>query len=494
MNIFNNKKENESENYGQIKFLELQIKDLKSQVEGIKGIADTNQQRYGKLCKAVMNFCKVVLDRQYALAQLGDSDINLKDLDIYQLIDYTWNYILSQKTETNTLLLNMKEELDLSSKTIEDLKIQLSQLLSNRNLSKQEILEIINPIKYEEKKENECISEKKEEEKNISENPFTDEVLLETIPIIKKKKVKGNINETESSARIIEINDKDILENENKSLKNDISIKDNNISKENADAIAHVIDLKQVIKNINDIGWKAIEAIGCKGYSEKKDIIEFIKHEMTDISDATIDNVLMELKTSNAIDRERISVGWRNFYIYELTDTGISIFKEKYSGEPVLCEKRRLIKEHATAQHGYGIKDTANILKEDLHYIDVCYEQKKNRIELPNGDIYIPDVIATNPETGERQYFEYELAHHKQSDFDEKCSKMRMITNDFFFVVPTTAERAKIRRKIDSWLLSKGSPVNIKYYVTTTTNLKKGKWDCDDNIDVSYKSEKNETE
>lgn len=479
-----------SNNVSQQKMLELQNKELKSQMENIKQFAYNYQQNYEMLKSAVINFVKSLLDREFALSQIGDyQDINVLNMNVYELISFAQKNIAKQKAETSRLIIEMQRVIDDKNRQIEDLKNQLSQLLIAKNLSKQEILEIF--AKPSEEKDtkiqsNDVIPPAKQPN-NIIE--------IQDIPIVKiinkdtqtKIDIKANRDKTN---RIIEITDEDIQDEvvaqPSTPPKSLIEHKD---KKEKV--ISHVIDLGQIIKNMSDVAWAVIEAIGVKGYSEKNDIIQYIKSKIQDVSDASIDNALMELKTTNAIDRERISTGWRSFYVYELTDTGVRIFKEsgKFEGEPVLCEKRRLIKQHATAQHGYGIKDVAMILSEELGYIDVSYDREKTQIELPNGDIYIPDVVGINPATGEKEYFEYELAHHTQVDFGEKCTKMRMVTNKLHFIVPTNIERRKIQNQLNMWLLSKGNPENIKTYVTTTRNLKKGKWDTDD----LYETEKTDT-
>lgn len=486
MNIFfGDKKENLNENESNIKFLELQIIELKNQLDNAGKLVSNSQDKYSALEKAVINFCKTLMDRDYAKSQIGNKDIDVKKVDVYTLINMALNSINKQRKETNMLLLSFKNELDGSTGIVEDLKNQLSQLLVNRDLSKQEIMEIFSSAASKQQEEESHKEEPSKQEEVENVNPFTAEVVLKTTPL---KSIKETPKENLSPVKVIEINDKDIDYSPNKNLKN----VQNKMDNEEEKVISHVIDLNQIAKNMNDVSWKILEAIGVRGLSEKNDILNFIKHSnVLDTSDTTADNCLMELKVAGVLNRERISTGWRSFFVYEMTDTGMRLYNEsgRFTEGPVMSEKRRLMKEHATARHGYGIKDVAAILNDDLNFTDISYDKNKNKIDLPNGDIYIPDVIATNPETGERCYLEYELAHHKQTDFNLKCTKLRMITNTFYFVVPTNVERSKIKRQVESWMLSKGPIPDIRAYITTTRNLKKGKWDSDDVNDDSFEED-----
>lgn len=494
------------------KQLELQITDLRAQLEGIKKYVSESEGKNKGLEQSVIGFCRSLLEREFALSQIGGSEENILNMNVPQLLDFTARKIMSQKTEQNQKMLSAITELDEKSNIIDDLKNQITQFLANKDLSKKEILEIVLDRKISQTEDKYSmdkgpVDSTRESEKIIDETKPVESIKSITInnpmlnaennirPIKKEKElvtdvIKESPKKEEESIRIIEVKDEDLVDKKN--LKPVIKI-DNNTVKDKPktivksdEVIAHVMDLSQIMNNMAEIHWKIVEAIGVKGLSEKTDMTHYLSGIYTDIEisslEQKIENALNEMKISNVVVREKVNTGWRIFYVYSLSDTGKRVFKEsnKFERELAMCERDELVKQHSTPNHGYGIKDCANMLL-DLGYTDVTYDSKTNRVELPNGDIYVPDIIAKDPLTGQKEYFEYELVHHKQSDFDIKCNKMRKVTSHLHFIVPDVKKRARINTQIDEWRFKMGEKVkDVKVSTTTTRNLKKNMWDTDD--------------
>lgn len=480
------------------KQLELQIIELKAQLEGMKKIAQDTEGKNKGLEKLVANFCRSLLEREFALSQIGSSDENILNMDVNQLLDFTARKIIIQRDEQRDKMLSIINEIDEKNDIIEDLRKQITQFLANKDLSKKEILEIVLDKKIsqtDEKYDKKNVSEKIEPIRVENNKPS---VLINPMfgnnlnrPKAQEdstlNKILANNRKKETPIKVIEVKDEDIIEEknlkDNSKVSNNSSMEDKKKSSENV--ITHMIDLTQIIKNMPEIHWKIFEAIGVKGLSEKSDIVNCLADYYTNIEktslETKVDSALSEMKIANVVIREKVNPGWRTFYVFSLSDLGKRIFIEskKFDGEPVLCERDIMVKQHSNVNHGYGIKDCAAIL-EELGYMDVSYDNKANRVELPNGDLYIPDIIARNPITGEKEYFEYELVHHKQSDFDIKCNKMKMVTDTLHFIVPDIIKRRKIQLQIDDWRQKMGDKIkDITVKATTTRNLKKNKWDED---------------
>lgn len=243
--------------------------------------------------------------------------------------------------------------------------------------------------------------------------------------------------------------------------------------------VAHMVNLADYMEKMNDIMWAVLVAIGEKGFSESKDVKRTVIQG--DITESAFNTALSQLRKMNIIDQEKISTGWRWFYAYELTDVGRRIFLEKYKKNPIDCEKQILKKEHTTALHGYCIKDAAFILKSVHGYDEATIDRKINSTKLFSGETYIPDVIAKKTSLSMVDYFEVELGHHTQADFNKKCDKMRSVTKDLYFIVPEASVKDKIlARQIGQWTLDRGGKEGLKgitIYLTTMTKLNEGKWD-----------------
>lgn len=471
------------------KKIELELLEIKAQMEGLKKYALDNQLENNALKKSVTEFCKTLLQKEFALSQIGGENKRLSDMDIPELLSFTAQKIMDQNKEKNQQIKDVIGSLEDKNQIIEDLKNQITQFLINKDLNKKEILDIVF-----EKKNREIEDNLKKEENNLVSKgtDYNKEVLNQINQIKEKQENNNNIQEEkeELPVKVIEIKDEDIIDKKN--LKNTIKI-NNKSSKEEPKketVISHLVDLKKIMDNLVEIHWDVIESIAIKGFSEKKDITLSLSDKYSDLGknslEQKVEAALNQMKMSGILIKEKVNT-FRVFFVYSLSELGKRIiaesgkFKEQ---ELVECERDSLVRQHSTINHGYGIKDCATILSE-LGYTDITYTNEENSIDLPNGDRYVPDIIAKNPKTGEKEFFEYELVHHKQSDFDRKCTKMRKVTNNLKFIVPDIRRRDKIMTQVDTWRFERaqcGDKLkNINIYVTTIRNLQKNAWDIEDN-------------
>lgn len=247
----------------------------------------------------------------------------------------------------------------------------------------------------------------------------------------------------------------------------------------NSSIKAHMIDLNMYLNKMDVVMWNVMVCIGVDGLSVAKEIKRLIQ-ERRDVTESMVNTALLDLRVMGIINEEKINVGSKWFYVYNLSETGSRIFYEKFNKDPVLCEKQKLIKDHATATHGYCIKEVAELLQKKLKYTEATYDRKSNVIHLGDDKSYIPDIICKAE--GQTQYIEVELGHHMQNDFNEKCDKMLMVSKNLFFVVPSTEISNKILKQLAGWITYRGGKdklegMGIVIYVTTTSKLAKGKWE-----------------
>lgn len=520
--------------------LELQMMGIADQLENFKKISFKYQAEYNKLAKKVKSFCYSLLNHEYAKNQLGKGDM-IQDMDIFQLLDYTEQKYRENQARERGFLSTLADQLNKKEQEIESLKIQLSRLISkeqhmqkyseeridnNTSIEQNEEIKNIEDIpeekprrKEEPEKEiaqakspvskagggvvrmsiiegNDAISEpiKTEAQKEDRRSPKRNEDnkhgrqqnrQYKNIPRYLEKE---NLNTPKSSATIPTQASSNHRQRQSSEKKNQAPEAIKNIkkqvqkqseSKDGARIKAHVVDLNDYVNKMTDIMWDVMLAIGKEGLSESKDIKRVVMKKGT--TESAFNTALTQLRKMNVIKQERINTGWRWFHSYELSEIGSRIFLEKYKKNPVECEKQLLKKQHTSALHGYCIKDTAEILKAVFGYDETTTDRRQNSMRLYSGETYIPDVIAKKKEGALIDYFEVELGHHTQEDFNKKCDKMLMVTKNLYFVVPDADTMNKtLARQIGQWVLERGGKDKLKgttIYLTTLKKLNDGKWE-----------------
>ena len=81
----------------------------------------------------------------------------------------------------------------------------------------------------------------------------------------------------------------------------------------------------------------------------------------------------------------------------------------------------------------------------------------------------------------EMEYYEVECGNHHQSDFNDKCDKLKSITSNLFFVAPNreTVEK-KLKPQIEAWIRTHGIQLlqisGVVVYLTSISDLAAGRW------------------
>ena len=141
---------------------------------------------------------------------------------------------------------------------------------------------------------------------------------------------------------------------------------------------------------------------------------------------------------------------------------------------------RRLIREHDNVNHGYAIKDVARILEDSGKYKSVSARRRANTIALGENRRCIPDIVCCGD--GVIDYFEVDCGNHLQSDFNDKCNKLKSITKNLHFIAPTRDDMMdKLKPQIEKWISACGGPYalaqsGITVYLTSIHDFSAGKW------------------
>lgn len=241
------------------------------------------------------------------------------------------------------------------------------------------------------------------------------------------------------------------------------------------------VDMAAIKSNLTNLMWEYIRVLGDTGLTEYSEIrTEIIARTNKKISNSTVYNVHNGLLSSGLISAEKISTGNRWFLGVELSQMGVQLYIEQFGKQPVEAEMRRLIREHDNLRHGYAIKDASRILRDTGKYKSVSTKRRTNTISLEGGKRCIPDVVCCG--NGIIDYYEIDCGNHQQSEFEDKCNKLKSVTKNLYFVSTTRDEMVdKLKPQIEKWIASCGGPValrksNVTVYLSSLHDMSNGKW------------------
>ena len=242
-----------------------------------------------------------------------------------------------------------------------------------------------------------------------------------------------------------------------------------------------VIDVEKIKGAMTDLMWTYLYVVGNSGLTEYPEIKNEISNTVEKkISDSAIYNAHNSLLASGLITANKIRTGSRWFLGVELTQLGIQIFIEKYGKPPTESEMKALIREHDNLRHGYAIKDASRILMDTGKYKSISTRRKTNAINLEGGKRCIPDIVCCAD--GIIDYYEVDCGNHRQSEFEDKCNKLKSITKNLYFIAPTREDMMdKLKPQIEKWISSCGGPLvlaksSVTVYLTSLYDISSGKW------------------
>ena len=131
---------------------------------------------------------------------------------------------------------------------------------------------------------------------------------------------------------------------------------------------------------------------------------------------------------------------------------------------------KSLIREHDNLRHGYAIKDASRILSDTGRYKSISTRRRGNVINLEGGKRCVPDIVCCGE--GFIDYYEVDCGNHRQSEFEDKCNKLKSITKNLYFVAPTREDMLdKLKPQIEKWISSCGGPFALaKSNITVYSN------------------------
>ena len=157
--------------------------------------------------------------------------------------------------------------------------------------------------------------------------------------------------------------------------------------------------LRDLIKKMSPMEWKAFEIIVASGVSEEKDAKEAFIKTMIDNgepckSEDTAWRIVKSLIKLGLYDAEKLFTGYRNFNVLKLTPVGVRIYRDQFRKEPPTQEHMRLKSEHSSVLHGYMIKykhacDKKTVKKDWIENLVIKYTR-----EMMMKDNVIEDIAS----------------------------------------------------------------------------------------------------
>lgn len=244
-----------------------------------------------------------------------------------------------------------------------------------------------------------------------------------------------------------------------------------------------VDDISRIIEQLKPVEWEILRVIVESGVSEmskaKLVVNKQVMDEDSPIGPDKANRLIKHMVSLNIFSQIKINTGMRWFYVIRLTEVGQKLYIDRYHRKPTETEYQKVIREHGSAEHGYTILDAAQILQDTGKYRSISTSRKGNTLRLSEDKSCIPDIVCCL--SNSMEYYEVECGNHHQSDFNDKCDKLKSITQNLFFVAPNkeTVEK-KLKPQIEEWINARGRSQlqlsGVVVYLTSISELAAQRW------------------
>ncbi len=250
------------------------------------------------------------------------------------------------------------------------------------------------------------------------------------------------------------------------------------------DSKTALIDIGEYMKKFSTLERLVFHGIVSNGISKEKDakalLVETLIHAMHKvICKDSIWRAIKFLVDINMFKVIRINTGIRTFNVLKLTELGSMVYMMMFKKNPPEFEHERILRDHASLQHGCTVEDVAAVLNEKGWYDRIITERVKNRIKFSDGKECIPDVVGIRGT--DYDYYEVECGTHHQPDFDEKCNKLMRITKNIIIVTQSRKIATQtLKPQAEYWIRRRGRENLLRdgyrLFLTSISDLQAGKW------------------
>ena len=241
--------------------------------------------------------------------------------------------------------------------------------------------------------------------------------------------------------------------------------------------------VEDVASRFNELHWNVFEIIVSNGISRQKEAVEkaaetlpFVMKKY--VSTYSVWRAIDYLISMRIFFVKQISTGLKPFNILILSDVGLMIYINTFKKKPAETEYETLKREHGSAEHGYLIKATEEVLKKIYKFERTTTGRSENRVLVGDGRVCIPDIIAHSSKGV--AYFEVECGNHNIYDFCDKCDKLMVIARNIYFIVKNRSDaKEKLYPQIEFWMKRSRSDIlefHNKVYLTSIKDFYNGKY------------------
>lgn len=439
--------------------LEMQIGVEKDKVSNLQSYVQKASAETQELIAKIRNFCAVILEGNIATGEIASSDIQRMSLN--EMLEAAKNTYQRENVKTKEVYAAFAAKLDEKNTKIQSLTTMCSQL-QNKLSRCTDYGNLDNPNK----------------DPDIARAAVS--IPNETVPTAPKQSV---IPKDDDFMKALTIETKTQQMSPAQVEKEQAEQREKDKPKQSTftTPIYGLHDLSKIESKITDLQWKTLEIIGTRGISEVPDIIDrtMLDWKGETPSKSTVRNGIKELVNLSVLSSYKVNTGLRWCNLCEFSTEGSEFYKERFGKPPVESEMAAVLRDHGSYAHGYGIKETAKTLIEELHFESAVTDRKANYIRISDKSSSIPDIIAVKDK--ERSFYEFECGTSTPDVFNDKCHKLMQITDKIYFVVPNVDVLNKLMNQIESWIASEGgrnklAPMGIKVYLTNLRLLTQNIW------------------
>ncbi len=221
------------------------------------------------------------------------------------------------------------------------------------------------------------------------------------------------------------------------------------------------------MERLSDLQKLFVSSMGESGYCEQKQILLFAREQYgCEEKESRLRTAFAELVRACTGEEgivlcTALSVpGCSRLRFYKLGELGKAVFRCLFVKEPVEAEMDVLVRNHSTLEHGYGIRQTAQLFSAMPYFTGrnarIEYLTRTKKIFLKTGEhtSYIPDIAVYYEKEGRDPivaYYEYETGACTEQEFLAKCNKMDFLHRNLLIVVPNAEAKRVTIEKFKAW-------------------------------------------
>ena len=441
-------------------------KDLQEQLNVKNEQWEQQEKQFEITLKAAKKLCEMILSKDRDEMNLGKESTSWNSISPNQLIERA---VDSYKAYTKSRAAALTQLLDLAEERqaqIEGLQDEIEFLKNNSDST----------VSYEEH-----VAEKKQEEAIDKLDPETKYAAKEGGIDVMVEDADGNDS---SLTALLESNAIAPMEDSipcNVSTSKTAALRKKRKEQEITRKYQADMSTAGILPKLSEMQKDFIDIIGTQGLSVASEITDALlkidKYSDGSKSLKTIKNnaasALTELQSMSVIQREKIGlpINPKTFQVIMFTELGLKVYEALMGKKAVTSEATNIISEHDNLTHGYAIKALYTNLLQTGMYSDVDMHCRRHPIQTDpkNPNIkYIADVYAVYAKNGAKCYFEYEHGKTAREDMIAKCSKMRRVTHNLYFLVNDKKSAEKLTGDIIKWKESiQKKNIKAKVYIST---------------------------